>query len=77
MKFRFAVFSALVSALLVQQAIAAAPASNVDPARDRIGQIVYPLGVHPPKDTGKTKGVAAKYPRAQGTTRDKSRSDEE
>jgi hypothetical protein len=60
MKFRSVAIAALVSVLISQQSIAAAPSSNVDPARDRIGQIVYPLGVHPPKDSGGNRGIAAK-----------------
>jgi hypothetical protein len=60
MKSKSAVIAALVFALLGQQSFAAANSSTVDPARDRIGQIVYPLGVHPPKDASVTKGVLAK-----------------
>ncbi len=50
----------ILSATIAGQAHAAAKASDVDPLRDRIGQIVYPPGVHPPKAAGKTKGIPAK-----------------
>lgn len=50
--------AALLCLAMAQQASAAAKASDVDPARDRIGQIVYPLGVHAPKETGQP-GIAA------------------
>lgn len=70
----YAAFIAVLSSVLIaQQSFAAARSSDVDPARDRIGQIVYPLGVHPPKDMeGGTKGVTAKdkivtkYPKPKG-----------
>jgi hypothetical protein len=70
-------FIALLLGLSVaQQSFAAARATDIDPARDRVGQIVYALGVHPPKNAGTTKGVAAKYPKAQGAARDKDKTSE-
>ena len=71
MKLHTAVIATLLSLSLAPQSSAAARASDVDPMRERIGQIVYPLGVHPPKDSGTTKGVpardqtATKYPSAK------------
>jgi hypothetical protein len=76
MKLPTVAIAVLTSVLFAQQSIAAAPSANIDPARERIGQIVYPLGVHAPKDTSKTKGVAAKYPRAQDTGRNKDKNGE-
>ena len=81
MKSHSAVIAVLMSMVFAGQSFAAARSSDVDPARDRIGQIVYPLGVHPPKDSEGTKGIPArdktskaltKYPKAKDSGRNKS-----
>jgi hypothetical protein len=71
-----ALVAALALMLLAGPAFAAANSASVDHARDRVGQIVYPLGVHPPADTGTTQGVPAKdktstTPTTTTTTTDK------
>jgi hypothetical protein len=63
--FALGALAASLALAFAQQSLAGAPSSSVDPARDRIGQIVYPLGVHPPKDAGKTQGISAKDKTAQ------------
>jgi len=55
------IFAVLLTTAFTQQSFAAARAPDVDPLRERIGQIVYPRGVHPvPDKAGGTKAVLAK-----------------
>jgi hypothetical protein len=55
------IFAALLTIASAREAFAAARAPDVDPLRERVGQIVYPRGVHPvPDKAGGTKPVLAK-----------------
>ena len=46
-------FAVLLLISFAQQSFAAAPAADVAPSRYRVGNVVYPPGVHPP---GAVKG---------------------
>jgi hypothetical protein len=68
MKLQFAITAVLFSMLFAQASLAGAPASTVDPLRDRIGQIVYPPGVKAPPADSSSQPAGSNPPQTTQTT---------